>query len=78
VIIGTVRRERILVAADLLAQAENAEDASAILLDTSEDSRVGTVAEVTRSQDRQVRAYNTPRTQFYLINGVCRLRYADA
>ncbi|HZE71146.1 MAG TPA: histidinol dehydrogenase [Pyrinomonadaceae bacterium] len=36
------------VAADLLAQAEHAEDASAILLTTSEDLARGTAAEVTR------------------------------
>jgi histidinol dehydrogenase len=36
------------VAADLLAQAEHAEDASAVLLTTSEDLARGTAAEVTR------------------------------
>ncbi|MDQ2975342.1 MAG: histidinol dehydrogenase [Acidobacteriota bacterium] len=43
---GSARAD--FVAADLLAQAEHAEDASAILLTTSEDLARGTAAEVTR------------------------------
>jgi histidinol dehydrogenase len=43
---GSARAD--FVAADLLAQAEHADDASAILLTTSEDFARGTAAEVTR------------------------------
>jgi histidinol dehydrogenase len=43
---GSARAD--FVAADLLAQAEHAEDASAVLLTTSEDLARGTAAEVTR------------------------------
>ncbi len=43
---GSARAD--FVAADLLAQAEHAEDASAMLLTTSEDLARGTAAEVTR------------------------------
>lgn len=43
---GSARAD--FVAADLLAQAEHAEDASAVLLTTSEDLAHGTAAEVTR------------------------------